>query len=95
MVEPADQFHLALEPRDDPLVRDDLRGDDLDRDDAVHHLVMGLVHPAHRPRTEPVEDDVAADDQAVGLVAEKPPRLVFGQDLSLTSRSASAVDSLG
>ena len=54
----------------------DFRRDDLEGDDPVHHLVMGLVHPAHRPRADPVQDDVAADQETVRLVVEKPSGLV-------------------
>ena len=51
VVEPADQPHLPLEPGDDPLVGHDLRRDDLQRHHPAHELMVGLVDPAHRPRT--------------------------------------------
>ena len=81
MIEPADQLHLALKPGDDPIVRGDLRRDDLERDHPVHHDMMGLVDSAHRAGADPVEDDVTADDQAVRPVAQEPLGLVGRQDL--------------
>ena len=81
MVEPADQLHLALKPGHDPLVRRDLRRDDLERDHPVHHRVMRLVNPPHRARADAVENDVAADDQAMRPVAQEPLGLKRREDL--------------
>ena len=80
VVEHPDEFHLALEAGDDAGVRDDLGGDDLERDRPAHQLMLGLVDPAHRPRADPIEDDVPGDGQAVRLVGEEPLDLIGGED---------------
>ena len=81
MIEPTHQLHLPLKPGHHPIVRGDLRGNDLERHHPIHHDMMGLVDAPHRAGADPVEDDVTADDQAIRPVIEEPLGLVGGEDL--------------
>ena len=81
VIEPADQLHLPVEPGDRAGLRRDLRGDDLQGDEPAHQPVLGLVDPTLRARADRLEDDVAADHQAVRLVAQEVVGLEPGQEL--------------
>ena len=81
MIEPAHQLHLALKPRHHAFVGAISGAMIFSATDPVHHCVMGFVDPAHRPRADPVEDHVTADDQPVRPVGQEPPGLERGQDL--------------
>ena len=62
MIEPADQPHLAEEAGDGIGPGEVLPGDELQRNDAAHEAMAGLVDLTHGASAHQVEDHVAADD---------------------------------
>ena len=69
-------LRLAAEPLDRRAVAAEGRGQDLDGDLAAERAVPGLEDDPHPPRADPLEDQVVADDQAVGLALEDRPGLI-------------------
>ncbi len=67
VVQAADELHLAPESGERLAIGDASRIEDLQGDDPAHHPVPGLVDAAHPALAEEVEDDVAAEDQALRI----------------------------
>ena len=80
VIQSAHQLHLALETGERPGASDVSRLENLQGDDPAHHSVRGLVDLAHRTLAEELEDDIAAEAQALRLPLEDLARLVFGQN---------------
>ena len=65
VVEPAGRFGLALEPAGELLLARQLRQEDLDRQIAAHHRVLGAVDGPHPADADAADDPIAlADDGA-------------------------------
>ena len=78
VVELREQPGLALEPAEDVRVLRLRRRQDLQRDELAE-VVDGLVHAAHLPLADLVEDLVPAEEEAVRAAALNERRLVLGE----------------
>ena len=58
VIQTSDELHFTLKLCDHPIIRGNLRRDDLECDHAVHHGVMGFIDAAHGTRADSVEDDI-------------------------------------
>jgi len=79
MVEDANNLHLAQESGDDVPRCDAAWKDKLQGHDSVHEAMPGLEDPAHRPDSDPIEQDVSPEYEPVRPSAEEVLRLKFRQ----------------
>ena len=77
------RLHFAVEAVNRIRVGQPLLANDLQRDGAVHHAMMSLIDPAHRPLTEPVQKAVRADVQLLGTSLDQLIDLKSGQPAPL------------
>ena len=70
MRQPAGGADLALERLPRVGGPRQVGGQHLDRDRPVHGAVPRLIHAAHRPAADLIEDDIRAELEAVGATVE-------------------------